>query len=155
MTLPSLDSLASRIRHAHEQCRATFSAGLDHAVSAGKLLMQAKETIPHGDWLSWLATNCPDISDRLAQKYMQVARELPRLQAADPANTPRVADLSFRAALEIVAVNAQTARKIPEADRPEVIEAAAEEKLANLTEAREKYVSRSKRKRAQFRAAPR
>src|SRR5262245_5404335 len=120
-----LGQLAENIQQAHLRCRAALHQGLQHALEAGKLLIQAKERVPHGKWLPWLEEHC-DLSERLAQKYMQVARELPKLGGSNP---PRVADLSFRQALELIADNAAEAARVPELDRPEALDRAAEEVL--------------------------
>jgi len=64
-------------------------------MAAGDLLTQAKAQVPHGQWLPWLAEHCA-IAERTAQAYMRVARSLDRL---DDAKAQRVADLSFRNAL--------------------------------------------------------
>jgi hypothetical protein len=52
---------------------------------------------------------------------MRVARELPKLDAA---NTPRVADLSFRQVLDLTASNAKELGRLPEHDKVEVLERA-------------------------------
>lgn len=48
------------------------------AVALGQKLQAAKDTLKeaegHGNWLTWLATNVPEISERSAQKYMKAAR---------------------------------------------------------------------------------
>ena len=40
----------------------------------GKLLIEAKEALPHGDWLPWLRDRV-EFSERTAQNFMRVARE--------------------------------------------------------------------------------
>ena len=129
----SLPDLAADIRRAHASCVDAFGRGLRHAVEAGTLLIRAKGQVPHGAWLTWLATHC-ELSDRLAQKYMRVARDLPKLEAADPANTPRVADLSLRQALDLIAENSRTVLRVPEPERPAVLERAAESRVSILSE---------------------
>jgi hypothetical protein len=143
-----LSDFAARIREAHERCHASLTQGLQHALEAGQLLIQAKERVQHGMWLTWLKSHC-DIDERLAQKYMRVAHHLEKL---DPANTPRVADLSFRQALHLIAENFQTARKLqklPEEQQAEVLEQVSQHKVENLTEARQEYLSRREHKRRQ------
>src|SRR5947209_4796544 len=127
----SLDTLAADIRAAHAQCNLHALAGLEHALAAGKLLIEAKDRVQHGEWGAWIEQHC-GFSERLAQKYMQVARQVPKL---DPANTPRVADLSLRGALELIASSAKAARKIPGPDQARVLEAAAEKVMPNMTQA--------------------
>jgi hypothetical protein len=55
---------------------------------------------------SW---GCAVLSARTAQKYMQLARELPKLTA----KAPRVADLSLREAIHLVSVTGQIASLEP------------------------------------------
>src|SRR5262249_22843249 len=62
---------------------------------AGNLLVDAKRQVGHGEWLDWLRANCP-FSERTAQAYMRLAREVPRL---DEAKAQRVAGLSVRQAI--------------------------------------------------------
>jgi hypothetical protein len=146
-----LSDLAARIREAHERCHASLTQGLQHALEAGQLLIQAKERVPHGMWLTWLKSHT-GIDERLAQRYMRVARDLPRLSQA---NTTRVSDLSFRQALTLISSNSQTARqlqKLPEEEQAKVFEGAAEHKVENLTEARQEYLSRRQHKRRQEKA---
>jgi len=94
----SATSLSAEINAAHTAaCRAAGEA-LNHARRAGELLQQAKAAVNHGEWLPWLAANCPAISERTAQGYMRVAREWPALQA----KAQHVADLPLRQALALL-----------------------------------------------------
>lgn len=73
--------LAAQIHHHHEQACLSMRDALTHAITAGQLLHQAKLTIEHGAWGSWLAEHFPD-SDRTARQYMQLAearRETPEV----------------------------------------------------------------------------
>jgi hypothetical protein len=110
----NLVNLADQIRAAHVACEGAFQAGLDHAIKAGEMLLRAKARVPHGRWTSWVEEHC-EITARLAQKYMQVAREWPELQRRNDPNTPRVAASSFRQALAVIADNGTTARQVVEA----------------------------------------
>jgi phage N-6-adenine-methyltransferase len=92
----ALDNLAAEINAEHRACEAALKSGLGHALKAGDLLMEAKSRTGHGEWGRWLAKNFEG-SERTAQAYMKVARELPGLEGEDP---QRVADLSFRGALK-------------------------------------------------------
>lgn len=94
-----LATLAAEILDAHNACLAAMSTALDHAKRAGDLLNSAKGQAKHGEWLPWLAANCPDISARTAQGYMRIAREWPRLQEA---NTKRASYFSIREALALL-----------------------------------------------------
>ncbi len=92
--LPALDALAERINTEHEACHASMQKGLDHALKAGALLLEAKAGLPHGEWLPWLKENCPDISERTVQRYMRLAENRDELRT----KSATVADLTMRAA---------------------------------------------------------
>jgi len=92
-----LAELAVAINEAHAAVEACFSTGLTHAIRVGELLKAAKELVPHGEWLPWLAQNCT-VSARSAQRYMLVADRQRQLAA----NTNRVSHLSLREGLELV-----------------------------------------------------
>lgn len=68
----SLADLAARIRTEHEACQSALQRGLEHALAAGKLLREAKDQVPHGQWLLWLREHVR-IPERTAQRYMAVA----------------------------------------------------------------------------------
>lgn len=95
--------LATRINAEHDEVRRCVGLGLQHALEAGRLLIEAKAKakVGHGAWLDWLKENCNTISERTVQAYMRVAREVPNL---DPAKAQRVADMSFRHALSSLAI---------------------------------------------------
>jgi hypothetical protein len=123
-----LPQLADQINREHGRCRGALAVGAQHALECGKLLLAARARVRHGDWLPWLAANCPDISERLAQRYMQVARHFNKL-GITPANATRVADLSFRQVLHLMTENARQAQRIAPLDRPDVLDQAAERVL--------------------------
>src|SRR5687768_15110039 len=89
-------TIADQINAAHEAALTAARSAIEHAKRAGELLIAAKDTVPHGHWLPWLAQHCPALSIRSAQAYMRLAREWPRLADAD---TQRVAHLPLRDAL--------------------------------------------------------
>jgi hypothetical protein len=99
---PAAD-LAVQINAEHRLAVERATDALSHARVTGDLLLLAQQNVPHGQWITWLAEHCPDISARRAQKYMQLARTL-----AGP-DAPRVAHLSQRAALAELA----TPRPVP------------------------------------------
>ncbi|MCZ6763351.1 MAG: DUF3102 domain-containing protein [Alphaproteobacteria bacterium] len=89
-----LDALAERINAGHRAYLATARKALDHALDVGAALQEAKEGLPHGEWLPWLQSNCPAISERSAQRYIRLAKN--RGTIKDKSDT--VADLTVRAA---------------------------------------------------------
>jgi hypothetical protein len=72
-TSNSLPDLAARIRAEHEATADALKTSIGHGIAAGELLVEAKEQVPHGEWLPWLKTNCA-ISERTAQLYMRLAK---------------------------------------------------------------------------------
>ena len=55
---PPSDELANRINAAHEEVKNSLRRGVEHAIEAGKLLLQTKDTIGHGEFLEWIGENC-------------------------------------------------------------------------------------------------
>ncbi|SRR5579883_153170 len=90
-----LKVLAEHINDAHKRCSQALRDGLQHALEAGRLLLEAKEEVPHGQWIPWIETHC-DFALRTAQAYMKIAKDMPLL---DEAKAQRVAHLPFRRAL--------------------------------------------------------
>src|SRR5215204_448055 len=68
-----LGTLAKRINAEHRACRKAAVDALEHALSAGELLLQAKVEHKHGSWLAWLEDNFEG-TPRTAQVYMRLAR---------------------------------------------------------------------------------
>lgn len=98
-----LPVLASGILSAHKAFLATAASALEYAKQAGELLSEAKAQLPHGEWLPWLEAQCPSISARVAQGYMRIAREWPKLLDAAAQNETAVSYLPIRDALTILA----------------------------------------------------
>ena len=90
------EELVPRIIEAHEACNRCHGEAVAHAIKAGDLLLEAKSKVEHGFWRTWLKAACPDLKERAAQVYMQLA-QLP-LEIRSSA-----ADLSMRGALAAIA----------------------------------------------------
>ena len=71
-----IQAYAAGINRHHQQAQAHASRAIEHAIEAGKLLLQAKAQLPHGQFLSWLEANC-QVSARQAQRYMRAAQGRP------------------------------------------------------------------------------
>jgi len=94
----SLADLAARIRTEHEATAASLKSGLEHAMAAGDLLIEARAQLKHGQWLPWLET-C-NVSERMAQRYMRLARN----RTAIEANPTPVSDLGIKGALAMLTI---------------------------------------------------
>lgn len=95
----ALINIAADIRREHQAAQACAGQAVEHAKRAGELLVEAKAAVPHGEWLPWLTTNVA-FSERTAQGYMRIARELPKLEGE---KAQRVADMPLRDALQALA----------------------------------------------------
>ena len=80
-------SIASKINELYtqaellsKQAKDTASQAISLAVECGKLLNNQKKAVGHGAWLGWLKENCPNISERTAQKYMRLSRKVCELE---------------------------------------------------------------------------
>lgn len=74
--LEPLETLAREVNEAHRETIDHAEQALAHAVRAGRLLTDAKAQVPRGEWLAWLSSHT-SISERNAQRYMQLARADP------------------------------------------------------------------------------
>jgi hypothetical protein len=72
-----LEDWASEINSEHLAASDCAQTAIEHARRAGGLLIKAKQALPHGDWLPWLAANV-HVSERSVQVYMKLARENPQ-----------------------------------------------------------------------------
>jgi hypothetical protein len=95
MTSNRLPELAAQINAEHAAANRAIRTGIEHAMAAGDLLIEAKALLRHGEWGGWLAANCV-VSERSARVYMRLARNRDRLEIGS------AADLSLRAASQIL-----------------------------------------------------
>src|SRR5262249_49078945 len=100
----SLADLAARIRREHENALLNMKRGLQHAIAAGTLLIEAKAQLKHGQWLPWLHELCPSLSERTAQRYMLLARHAPEIES----KSAILSDLTMSGAIELLAPPLET-----------------------------------------------
>ena len=93
--------------------------GCEHAINAGRLLIEAKAQLAHGQWLPWLEDHC-QVSERTAQAYMQCARGIAKLAMTNPQRPLRISP--FRDALHTLAATSTRLRHLPSASRDRVLE---------------------------------
>ncbi len=114
--IPFAADLATRIRAEHEAAQSAMQSAVNHAIQAGKLLMEAKKSVPYGGWEAWVRDSC-GFSERTAQGYMRLAR-------LDPEEAQRVALLSLRHALKALAEPKGEPGAVEWFTPPEIVEAA-------------------------------
>jgi Protein of unknown function (DUF3102) len=96
-------SLAARIRAGHSAVIEAKKNIVRKAIEVGLLLKEAKEKeCKHGQWLDWLKTNAPEISERTAQRYMELADRKQELEEALKSKSATMADLTLNGAFELL-----------------------------------------------------
>lgn len=88
-------ALVSKIVARHDEIAAWERNTVEGAIRCGEQLMEAKDEVPHGEWLSWLEENFV-FSARTAQVYMDIARENP----ARAQDSPERIRSAFRALID-------------------------------------------------------
>jgi Protein of unknown function (DUF3102) len=91
-------NLAARIRAELDGVQAAAKTGIEHALNAGDLLIQAQKRLKHGEWTPWLKEHVK-ISDRTARLYIQLAKNRQKIEAS---NRQRIADFTIQGALELI-----------------------------------------------------
>ncbi len=76
-----LSALALAINEEHALAERHAELAIHRAKRAGDMLNSAKGKVPHGEWLPWLATNCPTLKERTARAYMRLARNWEQLES--------------------------------------------------------------------------
>lgn len=69
----TLDELAEIIRFEHDEVVSSASQMLKHAIRAGEALTIAKRRVEPGGWMSWTASNLPEMRHTLITNYMRIA----------------------------------------------------------------------------------
>ena len=88
---PTLRELARDINREHGLVETHVANAMQHAITCGQILHDAKEKAGHGNWLVWLAENF-NASVDTAENYMRLA-----------SNSERVRNLSMREGLRVLA----------------------------------------------------
>ena len=70
-----LEELAARVNQHSRRAACQGRQMLLHAKAAGRLLLIAKDRVPHGRWLPWLKEHFTGGSVRTAQVFMRIARK--------------------------------------------------------------------------------
>jgi hypothetical protein len=93
----ALPAIAERINAEHQAAIGAARTAIGHAVECGKLLLQVKQEVGHGNWLNWVAANL-SFGHRQAQKYLRLAAYIERHP-----NAPTNSHLSIDGALAAIA----------------------------------------------------
>jgi hypothetical protein len=63
------ESLQQLLERTRQNCNAVVA----ETILLGTKLAEAKRLVGHGNWMEWLAKNCPDIHGNTARNYMRLA----------------------------------------------------------------------------------
>lgn len=69
----NLDTIAARIKDEFRAAEGAQQEALQGYRTVGRLLIEAKAGLKHGEWLPWLKANVP-FSERHARRYMDLAK---------------------------------------------------------------------------------
>lgn len=100
--------LAQQINEAVAAAERSAKSAMMYVLQAGALLNDAKRLVPHGEWGTWLTTNCT-LAPRTAQAYMRLAKKMQELPADE---AQRVADLPVREAVRAIATTPEAPPRI-------------------------------------------
>lgn len=68
-----VDPYAFEINEAHRLAKESAETAIEYAIRCGKLLVEKKATVPHGEWEDWIKANCT-FSCPSARNYMKLAK---------------------------------------------------------------------------------
>lgn len=105
----TVGELANKINEATRAAEGHARGAVHHALEAGRLLIEAKKQVQHGEWEKWLTENC-DVAPRTAQAYARLAKKVSELPEA---KAQRVADLPLREAIRAIATDPTPPKKLP------------------------------------------
>lgn len=114
---PSLEAIKLMISHEMQLAEASQRTTIDHAITVGELLIQAKEQVGHGKFMAWITENVKCSHDT-ARNCMRLA-----LHKELILNSERVRNMSLRAAIKYLADPGE--RKAVDGPKVQVIPAAA------------------------------
>lgn len=98
-----LPDQATKINAATQAAEASAKSALTHALTAGRLLIEAKAAVDHGSWEKWVIDNCT-VAPRTGRAYMKLAESYPKL--GEPYRQ-RVADMPLRDAIRAISIPAE------------------------------------------------
>lgn len=86
--------MAAEINRLHGIAVARAGEALQYAADAGKLLLEVKASLPHGEFVAWVEKNL-SVSVRQAQRYISVAQGKPQPIRAIAGTVPKNDTVSF------------------------------------------------------------
>ena len=96
-TIPGAN-LVPKINAAHRAAFGNAKKAMESAAECGRLLLEAKELVAHGEWVAWLEANT-EVGVRQSQKYMRLATHWPEIETKNDSESY----LGIEAALKSIA----------------------------------------------------
>jgi hypothetical protein len=87
------------------------------AKRGGRLLVGLKKLVGHGEWLSWLQKNLPQIDVRTAQNWQRIWRNWNQIEENARANAKTVSHLGMVEALALIRTSRPKSEATPQDDR--------------------------------------
>jgi hypothetical protein len=101
-----LDEAANKINTEYEailkadqNMKAMCDNNVNRAITVGDMLLTVKQAVGYGNWLPWLTTKCPNIPERTAQRWMNLAKKKEVL--AERMKSATMADLTLKQAIDL------------------------------------------------------
>jgi Protein of unknown function (DUF3102) len=91
----SLADLAARINAEHQAAFGHARQAVQHAAECGRLLIEAKAQVKHGEWLPWLEANT-EVGPRQCQKYMRLAEGWAEIESKCEPNSHLTIDSAMK-----------------------------------------------------------
>jgi hypothetical protein len=91
-------NLVAKINSAHRQAFGNAKKAMEYAAECGRLLLEAKELVEHGEWLPWLEANT-EVGERQSQRYMRLAQNWESIEGKNDG----ASYLDIEAALKLIA----------------------------------------------------
>ena len=98
-----LSQLAARIKEKVANSEARMKSSLKYALQAGGLLIEARETVPHGLWLTWFEASEFNFSESTAQRYMRVSSRWAEIEKQAGDGKVSLDELTMTEALDLLA----------------------------------------------------
>jgi hypothetical protein len=148
----SLTDLAARIKTEHAATRDAAKKTVAHAIAAVELLIEAKALIgKHGKWLPWLRDNC-DLSERMAQNYMRLARNQEALKS-ETISDLTISDLTIRGAISTLTTSGMIPAVDFDDDEDEEDETPAAPEPPDITDRRDEIYGENEWRRERVRVS--
>jgi hypothetical protein len=93
--LKPFNDLVVKINEKLNQINVAMLSVVPRAMELGDLLKQAKRMVGHGQFITWLESNCPGLPKRTAERYMWYADNRAEIEEKAKEKSANLADLTL------------------------------------------------------------